>query len=162
MGRACTICHHPDREAIDSALVAGETLRVIGERHGLRKDALSRHRASHAPLHLAKIERTQQMTTDGTVRPQIAALVARAETVLDHAEATRRPTVALAAIREMRQVLETLGRITGELDAHPTAVVNVLMSNEWHEVRTVILQALMPFPEAADAVRDALARVAVG
>ena len=48
MGRLCTVCTHPDREAIDKALVGHSTsIRGIGRQYGLKLDALRRHKAHH-------------------------------------------------------------------------------------------------------------------
>jgi hypothetical protein len=49
MPRRCTICEHPTRDAIDQALVAGQTLRDIASHYHLSKSALARHKVSHAP-----------------------------------------------------------------------------------------------------------------
>jgi hypothetical protein len=48
MTRACTVCSHPERQAIDKALV-GDVLsyRNIAERWGLSLPALVRHKADH-------------------------------------------------------------------------------------------------------------------
>lgn len=34
-GRRCMVCHHPERTAIDLALLSGEVQREVGERYGL-------------------------------------------------------------------------------------------------------------------------------
>jgi hypothetical protein len=53
---SCTICNHPDRQAIDQALAAGSaTLVALGQQYGLSTSALHRHKA-----HLkAKVSRAQ-------------------------------------------------------------------------------------------------------
>ena len=48
MPRACTVCAHPKRTAIEAALAAGESQREVAARFGLSKTALVRH-AQHAP-----------------------------------------------------------------------------------------------------------------
>lgn len=50
MARQCSICAHDDREAIEAALQAGETLQVIAEQYGVSKAALSRHKKHIDPL----------------------------------------------------------------------------------------------------------------
>jgi len=47
MTRTCTVCGHPERQAIDKALVAQEPYRHIAERYGLSNAALVRHKADH-------------------------------------------------------------------------------------------------------------------
>jgi hypothetical protein len=60
----------------------------------------------------------------------------------------------------MRQALETIARITGEIDERPTTVINLATSEEWIEVQTDILTALAPYPDARRAVAAALAPLA--
>src|SRR5438552_14632065 len=43
--RKCVICRHPDRQAIEKALLAGETLRNIGVAHGISAASVYRHKA---------------------------------------------------------------------------------------------------------------------
>jgi hypothetical protein len=59
----------------------------------------------------------------------------------------------LGAIREARGNLELLAKLLGELDERP---VNVLLSPEWLNLRTVIVTALEPHPEARGAVLEAI------
>jgi len=48
VGRLCTVCTHPDCEAIDKLLVGHSTsIRGIGRQYGLKLDALRRHKAHH-------------------------------------------------------------------------------------------------------------------
>jgi hypothetical protein len=51
MPQPCTICSHAKRSAIDAELTARfpQSLRAIGERYGVGKDALSRHSQNHLP-----------------------------------------------------------------------------------------------------------------
>jgi len=54
MPRHCTVCHHPRREAIDVAVVAGGSLRDIAGQFRISKSALARHKGNHIPAALAK------------------------------------------------------------------------------------------------------------
>lgn len=48
MTRTCTVCAHPDRAAIDKALIAtGDPYRDIAGRYRLTRSALLRHKADH-------------------------------------------------------------------------------------------------------------------
>lgn len=53
MARACTVCTHAEREAIETALVQRETNRTIAKRFGLSASAVFRHERDHLPLVLA-------------------------------------------------------------------------------------------------------------
>jgi len=55
MARPCTICQHPDRKAIDRAVLAGEPNRRIASRFdALTEAAIRRHRADHLPTRMVK------------------------------------------------------------------------------------------------------------
>ncbi len=74
--------------------------------------------------------------------------------VLEAAEASQEHRTALGAIREARGNLELLAKLVGQLDERP--VVNVLVSAEWIELRTVIVGALRPHPDARESVLRAI------
>jgi len=44
MTRTCTVCAHPERTAIDAALLAQQPLRDLARQYHVSKDALARHR----------------------------------------------------------------------------------------------------------------------
>src|SRR5712691_5686521 len=113
MGRVCKVCDRDDRPDIEIWLLGGDSLRSIGERTGLSKDALSRHRRDHSPIWLARVTETQTDPSVATVRQRIETLINELQAVIADAKAARRHTVILQAARELRAALETIGRITG-------------------------------------------------
>jgi hypothetical protein len=80
-----------------------------------------------------------------------------ANSILSKAEMSGDLRTALAAIRELRGTIELLARVTGELQE--TTQVNVLVSPEYLELRTIILRTLAPYPEARVAIASALRNV---
>jgi hypothetical protein len=85
---------------------------------------------------------------------QVRDLQSRAYGILDKAEAADDLRTALGAIREARGNLELLAKLLGELDERPT--LNVTVSPEWLELRTVIVGALEPHPQARESVVRAI------
>jgi len=82
--------------------------------------------------------------------------------VLASAEAEGKAALSLAAIRELRGLVELLAKITGELDDRPQVqIVNVTTSPEWLQVRGALMGALRPYPDAARAVAGSLAQLEV-
>src|SRR6266576_154420 len=52
MPRQCAVCVHPERQAIDRAILAGEPKSVISRRWGLPPDATERHaKVGHVVRH---------------------------------------------------------------------------------------------------------------
>ena len=76
------------------------------------------------------------------------------------AEADGDIRTALAGIREARGCLELLAKLLGEL--RDGAAVNVAVSPGWVAVRSAILDALAPYPDARLAVAVRLETIADG
>jgi hypothetical protein len=150
MPRTCTVCAHPDREAIDRALVACEPFRNIAERFGTSATALFRHKAEHLPAALAKAQEAAEVASADDLVAQLRGLHAKTLGILAKAEKVGELRTALAAIREARGNLELLAELLHELDRRPQ--INLLLSPEWQRVRAVLVEALLAFPDARSAV----------
>jgi len=157
MARACTVCAHADRPAIDRALVAGGVLAAIAAKYRVSPDAVERHSAAHLPRALVKAQAAQEVAHADDLLAQVRSLQDRALAILGTAEQDGDFKVALGAIREARGNLELLAKLLGELDDRP--VVNILVAPEWLGMRAALLGALAPYPEASVAVATALARL---
>jgi len=160
MPRTCTACSHPQRPEIDRALVEGATYRTIADRFGLSETALKRHKSDHLPGHVAKAQEAKQVADADDLLHQLKALRNRAIGILQKAETAGDYRTALAGIREARGCIETLMEVEGELDRR--GVTNIIVNPEWVQIRTAILVALQPFPEAAHAVAGRLAVIEGG
>jgi hypothetical protein len=114
-----------------------------------------RHRKSHLPAELIQAQEAQAVAQADDLLAQVVSLKDKALKILGQAETEGDLRTALAAIRETRSTLELLARLLGELREQTT--VNVLVSPEWVQLRTTILTALEPFPEARLHVAGVLA-----
>jgi hypothetical protein len=169
MPRICSSCMHPQREAIDKALVAGTPLpRITALYRETSEDALFRHKAAHLPAMLAQAQQDRQrahaadLAGQATaqeeqervhaidIAKQLKAINAAALRVLNEALGIGDRDVALRAIDRVHRQLELQAKLLGELDERPQ--VNVLVSSEWQNVRATLLAALGPYPEARVAV----------
>jgi hypothetical protein len=152
--RRCAICTHPDREAIDKALVGDAALSELAAIYRVSDDSLGRHKANHLPAKLVMAEAAAEVARADSLLGQVRDLQRRALDILDKAEEAGELRTALSAIREARGNLELLAKLLGELDERP--VVNLNLSPEWIELRAVIIAALEPHSEAQRAVLRAL------
>lgn len=158
MPRTCTVCTHPEREAIDRALVAGEsTGQLAGRYRTIDERAIRRHRSNHLPAKLVRAQDAQEVAEADDLLIQVRDLQTRTLAILESAEASREHRTALSAIREARSNLELLAKLLGELDDSPT--VNVLISPQWIQLRTVLLEVLTSYPEARSAVAGELLKL---
>ncbi len=153
MPRVCTLCSHEDREEIDAALVLGRPSRELAEQYGLSGSAVRRHRLDHLSAALARVAAARQEAGPSSALDRLEELRQRAMKVLDSADEEGKASLSLAAIREVRSLVELIAKITGELDERAqVAVVNVQTSEEWAQIRAALSQALAPHPDAARAV----------
>jgi hypothetical protein len=160
MPRRCTVCDHPERHSIDKALVTGAPYRSVAKRLELSESAVYRHKADHLPAHLLKAREVEEVALADELLEQVKDLQTHALDILERAEKAGDLRTALAAISQARGNLELLGKLAGELDERP--VVNLNVSPEWLELRTVIVGALEPHPAAHGAVLRALDSVGNG
>ena len=86
----------------------------------------------------------------GEVREKTLSLLDKAEAAAD----TRVYGAPVAYLREVREQIKLLAELEGRLAAQPQ--VTIINHPEWVELRTVIIQALDDFPEAKEAVIDAI------
>lgn len=150
MPRACTLCNHPEREAIDQALAQSTPNRRIAAQYAVTEQAVRRHKQTHLPVLMVKAEEAREMAVADGLLGQVRGLQDRTLTMLRQAEEAGELRTALHAVREARANLELLAKLIGELDDRPQ--VNVLISPEWLLVRAALVAALEPYPEAKAAV----------
>ena len=111
MPRACTVCSHKDREKIDGELVSGGSIRGISRSFRVSEDALSRHKAHVGAAIVRASERRDERHGDnllaqiGRVQERLWAVLGKMETEGDHRG-------SVVALREIRESLETIDRMT--------------------------------------------------
>jgi hypothetical protein len=157
MPQTCTVCRHPDRAAIDRAIVAGEALRNIAERVSLSVTALHRHKSDHLPAALVAAKAADDTGRALDVIGQLQTINRVAFGILKEARDARDGATALKAIDRIQKQIELQAKLLGDLDERP--VVNVLLTPEWATVRAVIVEALAPYRDARIAVAERLATV---
>jgi hypothetical protein len=157
MPRPCSICVHPACHEIDMALVSGEPYRQVAKRFEASDQAMYRHKQEHLPVVLAKAHAAKEVVLADSLLERINHLERRALAILETVEAAGAFETALRAIREARSCLEVCAKLRGELQQEGTT--NITINAEWVAVRTVLLQALAPYPDARAAVAAALLEV---
>ena len=152
--RRCSICHHERSEEINRALVQGAALSEIAALFRVSEDALSRHRSKHLAATLLKAQEAKEVALTDDLLSEVRRLQTRTLAILEATEVSGEYRTALAAIAEVRRNVELLGKLAGELAARP--VVNLRISNEWVQIRSAMIDALAPYPEARSAVAERL------
>ena len=153
----CTACAHPDRQAIDQALVAGASYRDVAGQFLLSKSAVERHKTEHLPAVMVKSEEARAIAHADHLLEEANRLYAVATTVMEAAQRSKAYELVLEAVGTSGRVLSLLGELHGELNRNP--VINIHLSAEWIEVRTLLMGALADYPEARASVAAVLMEV---
>ncbi len=154
MVRACTICTHAERHAIEKALVGGTPNRRIATQYGLSEASVRRHAEGHLPVALVQAQDAREVAHALDVLQQLRTINGAALTVLRDARTAGDGDLALKAIDRILRQIEVQAKLLGDLDERP--VVNVLVTPEWLTLRARIVAALAAYPEARLAVAEAL------
>jgi hypothetical protein len=166
VGRPCLVCHSPKRERVDVELVGGEPVGAIAKRYRLSPDSIRRHKAAHLSPALTRVavehlrDASAGVAFESTV-DRIESLIERLENLLTVAEERRSLIGASNLARELRQCLELVARLRGELDDRPQVAVNILASPEVGRLVATVIAALEPYPAARVAVADRLEAIDV-
>jgi len=167
-GRECGACAHPDRASIELGLANRVPLRVLSKRYGLSIDSIHRHRHKHmtpeltAQLmtrgRLTEIDLEHFRTTESEgILHHLVALRARLYQSLDQADDEGKGSDVAKISSTLLKNLELTAKLLGDLNAGSTNLTqNILILPEYHGLRTAIMQALKPYPEARAAVANAL------
>lgn len=157
MGRQCTVCAHADLEEINKLLLCSDSYRAIARQFGLSKDALARHKESHIPKELLKSNDIQEIAKADALLVQLGEVREKTLSLLDKAEKaadTRVYGAPVAYLREVREQIKLLAELEGRLASQPQ--ITIVSSPQWIELRTLIITALEPYPEAREAVVHAI------
>ncbi len=122
VGRSCSVCAHAARGEIDHQLLGRINVASITAQYGLTKSSIHRHRESHLKADLEKATESQQIMRGSDLLAHAHKLYDRATSLLDKAEKSKNIRDAVAAMREVREALELLGRLLGSFDGEAAKI----------------------------------------
>ena len=135
MGRTCSICRLPSAGVVNDLLRSGRSASSVARDLGLSDDAVGRHR-HHVPR-----EAPPSVPANGDPLDELVAAL-RVRALAGSPADTREYRLALAAQADVKHAAPPLRDLATEPD--------------WIELRTLQSEALEPFPEARQAIADAL------
>jgi len=134
-------------------LLAKRPLREVADKFELSVSSLHRH-SKHLPDNLVMATRAKEVASADSVLSKIMEIDRRADEIFERAKEGN-PGLALKALKELREVTSLYAKLTGELQSgtvHNTLVI----TPEWVSMRSLMLAALEPYPEARKALVAAL------
>jgi len=128
---ACSVCRHPERAAIDAALLHGEPSRDIAGRFGFSKSMICKHRNRCVDNFVLRAKDLGDGARSDRILARIEKLAEDARGIRRRAVRRHDHTGALAALREELRIVEMLLRLRGDLQpASQTVNVAVAVSSE--------------------------------
>lgn len=168
----CTVCADPRVTYLNARALKGESFtslaaafdynRVTIGRHvrnHLPPSAVTTHRPGRKPAGTPALPEPERGLPDANPADRLHVLVARLEGHMDAAAASGSIRAVTDVSRELRAVVRELAHLD---EAGSGTAVDLATSAEWVAVRTALMQALAPHPEARRDVAAALARVGAG
>lgn len=126
MPMTCMVCRHPEREAIDRALVEGAEIRSLARTHGLSEHAVWRHREAHVPLALQRAHEAREGVRGLDLHDRLARHLDDCASAVQAATKAKDRAALNGALGQRRAALALAFRLTGELgDGKPTTAVQV-------------------------------------
>lgn len=168
MARLCQVCNHPRRAEIELALARRVPYRTLEARYNVGKDPLSRHKKEHMPEQLqaslmatarptgVDLDALRKSESEGLLqtivfqRAKLFSLLDEAEEVGDHRAAAQ---IHGRITKNAEFTAKLLGEITTAAQ-HTTN--NLIVSQDYLELRSALVQALRPYPKARRAVAEVL------
>lgn len=143
--QSCKACEHPELKMINLGIQRGLAIITLAKRFALTEDVISRHRANHVDLPevAPAVDPKELLVT-------LMSAKKMAEDIANDAQSTSNQKIE--ALREIRQVTESIAKLTG---AYKQTDPKHLLPF-WGKMRMAILKALQPYPEAREAVLNAL------
>ena len=160
MPRTCLACRHPDRKTIDEEILAGTPNRRIASRVGTSEAAIRRH-AAHVSETVALAVKAGEQTRADDLLGILHEGVKDARRIRDRAEKEGDLRCAVMSVKTLADLVESLVKVAERLArAKAEREERIFDSPDWIEVREVLVSALMPYPEAMEAVGRAMEAVA--
>ena len=125
-GRSCRVCAHPGLDAIEAELVRpGTNRRAVARKYGLGRMSVVRHAQLHLPDRMRRAaEVAKKAPASQKTLEQVAELNKLARGIFTRAYNDNNPSAAVAALRELRKLIEFEGRLLGVVKG-PGATINI-------------------------------------
>lgn len=156
MPRQCSICSNDRAKQIDQDLVKGLSPADVSSKYQVSQFALYRHRKNHLTRSLSGDPQVKELRITDSAVETLGNMLRKLKDIEKQAERAKNLNIAILAIREVARITELLEKICGRLK---DSEINVYLNPQFVTVQTAIVEALEPFPEAKQAVVEALGNV---
>ena len=166
MGRKSKIEAHPQSDEIIRRLASGEEYSdIVRDIPGLTWDDLDYYQKKKLPVIISKSKDLKALADEiesadvhkgDTYLQLVIGLQKKALDALEQQNAREDPKSWTMVSREARGYVELMGKALDRIRDTPPAQITIINQPEWVELRTLIIGALAPYPEARQAVVNAI------
>ena len=150
----CKCGQYPGHLELDKAYLNNEiSLQQYADKVGCAKPSVERHVKGHLPEALLKARDIEDVANGDSLLEELKTARDRTYSLLDKAEAAANTKVygaPVAYLKEIREQLKFIAELEGKLSSQPQ--ITIINQPEWVELRTLIITALEPYPDARQAV----------
>lgn len=129
MPMLCLTCRHPQRDEIESLIIAGRPFLEIERKYGISNDALSAHSNTCVPAAIATGKEAVTGLRGDTLMVRLRQLNADTREILDAAKRDDKLELALKAIARLEKQAELEARILGQIDESVKVALGVQVQN---------------------------------
>jgi hypothetical protein len=162
MGRKSKIEAHPQSEEIIRRLASGEDYsKIVEDFPDIRYQDLDYYAQNKLPVILSKSNDLKALADEiesadvhkgDTYLQLVIGLQKKALDALEQQNAKEDPKSWAMVSREARGYVELMGKALDRIREAPPAQITIINNPEWVELRTLIIGALEPYPDARRAV----------
>ena len=166
MGRKSKIEAHTQSEEIIRRLASGEDYsKIVEDYPDIRYQDLDYYAQNKLPAILSKSNDLKALADEiesadvhkgDTYLQLVIGLQKKALDALEQQNAKEDPKSWAMVSREARGYVELMGKALDRIREAPPAQITIINNPEWVELRTLIIGALEPYPEAREAVIHAI------
>jgi len=153
-GRPPLVKGSKKEKKVREMLLDKQPIRTIARATGFSREAVETYRDESLPERLIQARNIKDIAESEDVVEQIKSIQTRTLAVLAEVEEDGDHALFFKGIREVRENAKLSAELAGKLQSQPQ--VNILISSEWISIRGRILTALNDYPEAREAVINAL------
>lgn len=141
-------------QQVREMLLDKKPIRAISRATGFSRKAVETYRDESLSEKLIQAKNIQDIAEADDVVEQIKNIQTRTLAVLDEVESNGDHALFFKGIREVRENAKLSAELAGKLATQPQ--ITIVNNSEWIELRTKIVVALDPYPEAKEAVVHAI------
>lgn len=148
--KACPVCVHPERDAIDRRLISAVSTHRIATEYALSRATVWRHGKEHLPVAMVSAAVASEGERAGDLLSEVNGIASQQQRLLDKAETDKDFRAAIAAGRELLRCVELTAKLRGDIATAST--INIVASPDFVKIVALMMEFVDAYkrPELAE------------